>query len=79
MYTTMAEASATLPALNQDYILEAKTLHQERMKDVCNSIRLLHRFCEPPSPYQQCLSCTALLPLEADMRRHRGLCKEKKT
>ena len=80
----MAEASATpanppLSKLNQDYNLEAMTLHQKRMKAVYNSIKALHRFCKPPSSYQQCVSCTALLPLEVDMRRHRGLCKEKKT
>ena len=47
------------------------------MKAVCASIKALHRFCETSSPYQQCEVCTAILPLEADMRRHRGLCKVK--
>ena len=53
-------------------------LHQQHMKAVCASIKALHRFCETsPPPYQRCEVCTAILPLEADMRRHRGLCKEK--
>ena len=50
-------------------------LHQKHMKAVCASIKALHRFCETSSPYQQCEVCTAILSLEADMRRHRGLCK----
>ena len=47
------------------------------MKAVCASIKALHSFCETSSPYKRCEACTAFLPVEVDMRRHRGLFKVK--
>ena len=61
-----------------DMALENKaTLRQDRMKDVCSSIKAIYRF--EWHRYQTCLSCGAIIPPEVDMRRHRGLCKLKKS
>ena len=73
-------AEATTP--RQDVLAmaeKAKALHQERMKDVCDSIKA-HYFWESfsrfsPSLFSQyCWDCGETISSEFDMHRHRGLC-----
>ena len=57
----------------------AKKLHQERMKDVCYSIKAHYHWeafgCFFPSEFsQQCDYCGETISPEFDMRRHVGLC-----
>ena len=75
-----------LPDMIQDYTLDlaadmaAKSLHQDRMKKLCISIREHYDWDNLISfpydlPGQECLLCKETLSPECDMRRHRGLCK----
>ena len=72
--------AAIVRAIHQAAEMEAAMkLHQERMKDVCDSIRahyLWESFARfsPSLSSQYCWDCGETISSEFDMRRHRGLC-----